>query len=293
MNRLLLILIVVCVAEVYGHAVLVSPKPWWWEPSRLRPCGGPNYTSSVSAVWPTGSNQSKILWNVVAGDGMGEVHARIDTNGRTDNFSNGYPIGFKQQVFKTLGQYYISFIVPPITCTGPNDTCTMQFWTDSGGGWYSCITFKINCTNCEGGIPVSRDDCVSAGNLGFCKSKSNTQVFVPDGETATEIDGLTQNTFNQNHPNPNVFSNGNSTECMTLYQEMLCELYLAPCGNFSSSYTQQMCQKTMNTCNLTVAHQYLYNCSVFPTAQSGPNGAMQHTLPWLCIVFLLISVLLL
>jgi len=281
MHKVVVLVVILCViGEVYGHAALAKPIPWWWAPSRDRPCGGANYTAKVQAIWPVGSNQS-VQWWVVAGDGMGEVHARIDTGGGTNNFTDGVPVGFAQPVFKSLGFYWISFIVPNIACHGFNKTCTMQFWTDSGGGWYSCTTIQVVCTGCQGGIPVSRDDCVTAGDLTFCSKKDNTQVLVPDGQTAQQIDTLTQKTFNLNHPNPNVFSNGNSSACLPLYQDMLCELYLAPCGNSSSKYTEQQCQNVLKTCGITDLHKDLYNCSVFPS-----DGTIQH--PFFALVLLLL-----
>jgi len=297
MNRALVFLLLVCViGEAYGHAVLAKPNPWWWAPSRTRPCGGANYTQTVDAIFPAGSNQS-VLWWVVAGDGMGEVHARIDQYGHTDNFSNGYPIGFKQPVFTELGQFWISFIVPNITCHGPNNTCVMQFWTDSGGGWYSCATIQIACTSCTGGLSNTTENCVKASNLAFCPSKDGSQVLVPSGQTLSQIDGLTQNTFNLNRPNPAVFYNGNSTECQTLYHQFLCELYFTPCNTSTSNYTMQECQLTMRTCNLTQAHAFLYNCSMFPVGSAGgTTGQSSESTPlyvaWLCVlIFVIVSVL--
>jgi hypothetical protein len=292
MKLLLLLVVLYLAGEAYGHAALFSPKPWWWAPSRARPCGGANYTSVPRAIWPVGSNQT-VTWSVIAGDGMGELHARIDVTGKVGNFSNGYPVGFVQPKFTKLKHYDVSFIVPNVECKGVNKTCTMQFWTDSGGGWYSCTTIQIVCTGCQGGIPISRDDCVVANDLDFCSSKDGHEVLVPDEQTAKQIDSLTKRTYEQNYPNPLVFANGNSTECKSLYKEMMCELYLSPCGNSTSSYSFQQCQKVLSACNVTTEHQYLYNCSVFPVAATPPNSAAtsQYPLTWLslalCIVVFL------
>eukprot|EP00026_Physarum_polycephalum_P010743 Phypoly_transcript_10920.p1 GENE.Phypoly_transcript_10920~~Phypoly_transcript_10920.p1 ORF type:complete len:230 (+),score=22.21 Phypoly_transcript_10920:446-1135(+) len=219
---------------------------------------------------------------------MGEVHARIDQYGHTNNFSNGYPIGFKQPKFTKLAQYWVSFIVPNITCHGPNNTCVMQFWTDSGGGWYSCSTIQITCTTCTGGTPIIKENCVKASNLDFCPGKNGGQVLVPAGQSLSQIDDLTQNTFNLNYPNPAVFYNGNSTQCQNLYHKFLCELYFTPCGTSTSNYTMQECQLTMQTCNLTAEHQFLYNCSMFPSGATttGPghsSGSTSLCVAWMCI----------
>jgi len=268
MYKLYDISILLCIISgVFGHAALVTPKPWWWAASRDRPCGGANYTAVPKAVWPVGSNQS-VEWWVIAGDGMGEVHVKINLRGNTDfnNWTYLQWLPFEQPKIDKLGYFTLSTTVPNVQCDGPNNTCTLQFYTDSGGGWYSCTTVKIVCNGCEGGIPISRDDCVKASNLSFCKAKSGNQVLVPDGQTADQIDKLTQETFDLNHQNPNVFTNGNTSACMTALNEMLCELYLTPCGNSSSSYTRQKCNQTLTTCGLTAPHKGLYNCSVFKDA---------------------------
>eukprot|EP00026_Physarum_polycephalum_P010405 Phypoly_transcript_10568.p1 GENE.Phypoly_transcript_10568~~Phypoly_transcript_10568.p1 ORF type:complete len:302 (+),score=16.25 Phypoly_transcript_10568:359-1264(+) len=301
MNSVVAFLLFVCViGEAYGHAVLESPSPWWWEPSRTRPCGGANVSHYVHAVWPAGSNQS-VLWWAVNGDGLGQVHARIDQYGKVDNFSNGWQIGFKQPNFLVPGQYNVSFIVPNIQCFGPNNSCTMQFWTDSGGGWYSCTSIQITCSNCSGGVPISHDECVKASNLKFCPGKDGSQILAPTGTTPAQIDALTQNTFTQNYQSGDVFQNGNSTACQNLYHQLLCELYFTPCGGSTSNYTMQQCQQTMQTCNVTEDHKNLYNCSLFPSAaSSGGSGGSGHSsgsaslyVAWVCILaFGIVSILL-
>jgi hypothetical protein len=205
---------------------------------------------------------------------MGAVHVKLNLAGDT-NFSNAQTqwLTISQPIINKLGYFKLSALVPDVQCTGPNNTCTIQLYTDSGGGWYSCTTVRIVCDNCTGGVPVSRDDCVNAGDLPFCSAKSGSQVLVPQGQNAAQIDSLTKDSFDQNHPNPNVFTKGNSTACMTQYQQMLCELYLAPCGNSSSTYTQQMCTAALSTCGLTAGEEHLYNCSVFPSASKSSTTA--------------------
>jgi hypothetical protein len=226
-----------------------------------------------------------LKWWVIAGDGMGEVHARLSTDGSL-NFTNAMPITLQQPTIAALGYFKLSVIVPNVKCTGPNNTCIMQFWTDSGGGWYSCTTLNITCTGCAGGIPISHDDCVQSGKLNFCSSKSNSQVFVPEGQSAAQIDGLTEGEFNQNHPNPNVFSNGNSSQCLSQYQQFLCALYFSPCGNSTSSYTKQQCNQAMATCGLTSLHADLYNCSVFPSA-----ATVVTPFVWIAMLFVVTFIL--
>eukprot|EP00026_Physarum_polycephalum_P014859 Phypoly_transcript_15421.p1 GENE.Phypoly_transcript_15421~~Phypoly_transcript_15421.p1 ORF type:complete len:177 (+),score=9.14 Phypoly_transcript_15421:92-622(+) len=119
---------------VYGHAALVSPKPWWWAASRDRPCGGANYTAIPKAIWPVGSNQS-IEWWVIAGDGEGQVHVKLNTAGTTDFSTNTTQwLTVSQPKIASTGYFWLTALVPNVKCTGPNDTCTIQFYTDSGGG---------------------------------------------------------------------------------------------------------------------------------------------------------------
>jgi len=283
MNKLLIFVLLLCViGEVCGHAVLFSPTPWWVGASRTQPCGGANATYEPRAIWPVGSNQT-ITWWVQATDGGGTVYGLISTDGSL-NFTNGVPVVITQPKITTLGYFRLSLIVPDVTCNGPNHSCFLQLWTPSGRGWYTCTTINITCTGCAAGYPISRDDCVQAPALEFCPKKSGSSVLVPDGETAVEIDDLTSAAFLQNHPNPLVFSNGNSSSCLTLYQQFLCELYLSPCGNSTSSYTQQMCQKTLDTCEVTALHKTLYNCSVFPS----PASSSQN-IQWIVFLFILIA----
>jgi len=167
--------------------------------------------------------------------------------------------------------YYITLYINRFHL-GNNNTCSMQFWTDSGGGWYACSTIDIVCKGCTGGVPVSRDQCVIANNLNFCSSKDGSNVYVPTGENATEIDGLASHVYSNNINNPSIFTNGNSSDCITAYKEMMCELYLAPCASSTSSYTQSQCQQALTTCGITEAQSNLYNCSIFSTSTSTPTS---------------------
>jgi len=250
----------------YGHAVLSEPPPWWWAASRSRPCGGADYNPVPSVVWPVGSNQT-IIWWVIAGDGELEVHGLLNTEGTT-NFTNALPVYIEQPYINAQAFWTLSLIVPNVKCTGPHGLCTMQFWTNSGGGWYSCTTLNITCTGCGGGVPISRDDCVNATGLQFCPQKNGGKVLVPAGQTAIQIDRLVENTFTSNSENPNVFIHGNSSACMSAYHAMLCELYFAPCTS-SSLYSKQSCLDVLSVCGLTEAEKNLYNCSVFRNVPSG------------------------
>jgi hypothetical protein len=231
--------------------------------SSTRPCGGGNYTSVATDNWSAGVNAS-CVWYVVSGAGQGQVHARIDPTGGT-NFTVGYyPIGFFQPAFiDTNTLYTVYFVVPGVQCTGTNNTCTMQFWTDSGGGWYACATIQITCKGCTEGVPVSREQCVDAEGLSYCTNSDGMQVYVPTGETPSQIDAVASYEFEKNYNDPSIFTNGNSTECMTAYKEMLCALYLYPCGTSKSSYSASQCQQTLTTCGLTEAQSTLYDCNVF------------------------------
>jgi len=274
--KAILLILAVCIVGVYSHAVLLQPPAWWRTASRERPCGGATYVSTPSATWPVGSTQT-LKWWIIALDGAGIMYGKINTEGGTDfspNNTKVMNVTIIQPVdgYRAQGSFYPNITVPKVTCTGPNGTCTMQVFTPGGGGWYSCATLNITCPGCGAGKPISGDDCVKAQGLSFCASRNGDQVLVPDGQSALQIDNLVSKSYNQNHPNPNVFYNGNSSQCMTGYKEMLCELYFSRCGNSTSTYTQQQCKKVINDqCNITAAHQYLYDCTVFPlgTQNSG------------------------
>eukprot|EP00026_Physarum_polycephalum_P011321 Phypoly_transcript_11535.p1 GENE.Phypoly_transcript_11535~~Phypoly_transcript_11535.p1 ORF type:complete len:386 (+),score=44.35 Phypoly_transcript_11535:21-1178(+) len=268
------LILVALTGRAFGGAALITPNPWSTDESSTKPCGAGKYTSTVSATYYVGVNQSALWW-AESGAGYGAVHARIDTTGET-SFANGLQVGFFQPTITSNGMYNIYFIVPYAQCTGTGKTCTMQFWTDSGGGWYACATIAITCTGCSGGEPVSRDQCLTAQNLNFCSSKDGDQVYIPTGETVAQIDGLASHYYGLNIADTGVFTKGNTAACQTAYKEMMCELYLAPCGNSKSSYTTAQCQQALTTCGITQAKANLYNCSIFsnkPTTGSSASSA--------------------
>jgi len=275
-SRLFVAVILLSISgQALGGAALVTPHPWSTDESSTQPCGAGTYTSTVSATYYVGVNQSAMWW-AESGAGYGPVHARIDPTGGT-SFANGVPIGFFQPTITANGFYNIYFIVPYVKCKGTNNTCTMQFWTDSGGGWYACATVDITCTGCSGGEPVSRDQCVTAQNLNFCSTKDGAQVYIPTGGNVAQIDGLASHVYGQNIVNTGIFTKGSTAACQTAYKEMMCELYLAPCGGANSNYTTTQCQAALSTCGITQAQANLYNCSIFSNKATSTSSSGSST----------------
>jgi len=296
--KILLVFLVVCIIGVYSHGVLLYPTAWWKAPSRERPCGGATYNPNPSVSWAVGSH-IRLTWQIVASDGGGLIRAYINTEGKPEfNTSKVVNVTVEQppKGFNYQGYAFPNITVPNVKCTGPNNTCILQVSANGGGGWYSCATINITCKGCDSGQPISGDDCVKASGLSFCSKRNGDQVLVPDGQTALQVDGLVSKTFDQNHPNPNVFANGNSSACMSGYQELLCELYFPRCGNSTSTYNQQQCNKVIHDqCNITQQHEYLYDCTVFPAGpppKTSGDGKLGNAVSISPSLFLLVALFL-
>jgi len=257
---------------IHGHAVLITPAPWTPNPSKTSPCGAgiPPLRTNQTLTWKIGTVQT-INWKLVASDGAGMVMIRFDSTGnQTFPASTQLTLGNATVVGVT---YPFSFTVPNIVC--PSGYCTIQVFSVSA--WFSCATVVIN----NGAIvppPVPVLTCITAPLLNFCTMLYGTNITLTLGQTAPGIDQAVAAVYTANLYNPNVFTNGNDSNCATMYKTFLCNENFPSCGAVAAC--KQLCQTTLQTCGITPGELGLYNCTLGPNcpgAGTATNGVPTAT----------------
>jgi len=76
---------------VTGHAALVNPIPWNPNPSQTAPCGGVVKSAPLTTL--ARNSDVNIVWNVIAGDGIGPVMLTFDATGGADPTGTPVTIG--------------------------------------------------------------------------------------------------------------------------------------------------------------------------------------------------------
>jgi len=278
------VLMVVCVGFAHGHAVLVSPVPYNPSPTTQPLCGVSQITatmaSTAQATWVTGT-QVNISWHLIAEDGGGNLYGAFDPLGGTN-----FTVLAWTDTFPTSGapRFYTKvFTVPSISCDqSPTKLCTFRVYTASK--WNSCTTIKIVSSGGSGGgsggggnsgdsTPPVVSQCapVPASSSGFCNTTTNAMVDIT--VSAQDLNNELISTYNFNRNNLNVFSNGNSSACMSSYQQLLCSIYLPSCNPATGKVIQSsvachaQCEQTMTDCGVVNAHLYLYDCSSYPLCE--------------------------
>jgi len=261
---------------VLGHAKLDVPTAWNPNPSKDAPCGGGAPQPYASIVWQAGTEQN-LIWEVVAGDGVGPVEGLINVNAQQD-FTNAITM-FTNGNSPSLGQHTMSFKVPSIVCQGPNNTCLLQ--VSSSSGWVACSTIGISNSSSSG--PVENTYCVYGTEIQFCATKNAANVSIPIGTTTATVDLQVLSTYQTNINNTNVFANGANPQCQAAYKSLVCDNGLPSCGRTSAC--QDTCQNAVNLCGLTTAEVNLYPCSTYPTC--GANGVAHLDIPRVFVALLM------
>jgi len=244
------------------HNRLLSPLPWSPSPIKEPPCGGGFALTVPQVYWQIGSTVS-IHWNVI-GDGLGVLNVNLDPAGGTD-----FRLSLVENVNVTsLGLNIFSLTVPNVTCTGVNNTCSLQvFSTD---GWYECSSVSIipDCKNCI--TPsVSAPSCVSATNLTYCSKYNNSKVLLNAGFSLQNLD-LMVNWTVSNYTQMPIFLNGSLPACHSLYKDYLCSVVFPACDGKAQS-CQDTCTSFKSKCGLAASHQGLYNCSSLSACPAAAN----------------------
>jgi len=253
----LLVFLSLCI-NVFGHAKLDTPTAWNPNPSKTFPCGGGAPQPFASIVWQGGSLQS-LIWEVVAGDGVGPVEGLINTQAQT-NFDTGVVTLFTGGNSPSLGQHIMTFTVPNIQCVGPNQTCLLQ--VSSSSGWVACSTISISNTSRS---ISEKNVCVYGTEIQFCSFRNAANISIPLGTSASSVDLQVNSTYNTNINNPNVFTNGGDANCQAAYKQLACLDGLPDCGQTSACKT--VCQNAVTLCGLTPAEANLYDCSTYPACE--------------------------
>jgi len=264
---------------VQAHAVLQQPTPFNTNPSTTAPCGvgsvSESMKSTASASWVAGSTVT-IEWHLIAGDGGGNLYGAFDPDGGTN-----FTVPAWTDTFPTKGAgvfYNKTFTVPEtLTCANsPTKLCTLRVYTSSN--WNSCTMVDIvapDCSACPTPAPPQLQCTTLTTAVSFCPS---TNVMIANGSSPQDINAELISSFNANRANPNVFSNGNSSACMSSYQTLLCSLSLPSCDpssgkiEESSQACQAQCEQTMSDCGIVPAHVDLYPCSSYPLCVGEENG---------------------
>lgn len=284
MTALKAILLIVVLVALYdftnAHATLITP-PGWNPSASTAPCSGFTISTSALATWRAGDS-AVVEWQVLAGDGVGDVAIYLDSKG--GNFTDftasdaRYTSILAAGASTTTGKKtFLILNVPNVICTGTNKLCTI--YARSASNWRSCSTVAIlpPCTeNCT--IPtLPPPTCVVADNLGFCTALNKHAVMVPYGFSAAVIDAGTSAAYDAYRKNPNVFSNGLSTSCGSLYKKFLCTLNTPPCagsdGKAEGAVCRKMCLDAMNACQLNATHTNLYPCETYPLCDGETDAA--------------------
>lgn len=272
-----LLLTIIAIAKVKGHAVLITPTPLNTNPVTRLQCGVETMPTGnnrkPSATWLAGSRQT-INWKLIASDGGSAVTGLIDPKGGTDftvqAWTGTIPHG------TTVGQTYeIGFTLPP-SLTQCDPVCTFQVRSNVNN-WVSCTFINItNCADCPPPPPAPAQ-CKDAGDLSFCTMRNDKNVLIPADFTPTQQDQNARLAYNTYIVNPNVFRN-NGTNCRDKFKELLCSINLPPCpgsGQTQSNYAacHATCETAMEACEVTDSHKLLYDCDALPLCNGETSSA--------------------
>jgi len=287
-SSLELFFIIILFGYVYNHAVLTNPLPWNPQPSKTAPCGGGVQSTSPVANWKIGATIT-LVWQVIAGDGVGPVTLQFDTSGKTTNFSVNAPLTGPTPT--TTGTFIFTFSAPNIACTGTGSTCTLNIFSSSN--WFSCATVQFS-TN--GGAVTGPLTCIVPLTLSFCSMVNNKQVFIQGSTTTANINANDQQvalTYNQTLFNPNVFSNPTNPLCQQIYQKFFCGLTWPLCNKAAPGCITD-CNAVVQQCGLLSTHFGLYNCSTFTELIGDASGpcSSSNLLKFNVFVIVIISFLL-
>jgi len=299
----LAVVVLSLVVYVAGHAKLNDPLAWNPTPSKTQPCGGgaafstlPN-TAAGSTDMLKGGQSWQFQWQLVAGDGSGPVHVRIDPNyGTTFSVSVGTAGGDSSTIVSgpdpnyidVLGTYTLKLTIPQgIVCTGgtQGNLCSMQFYTDSG--WYACATVTTDSSTANNNSISNANGCVGNQNgvskFFFCTNSAVgnfalTARFIWTGSSPTlqqpngftEMDSICNATWYQNMHSSLVFSNNKNSDgtlnmvCGAAYRRYLCgQMFPACSGTLQSGVEacKSSCYAAIDACGLQASHQNLFDCA--------------------------------
>jgi len=267
-SSLFLVVALAFVALVNGHAKLVDPLPWGNQPDKTNPCGAGAPATSPDATWHVG-DQVNIQWQVIAGDGAGEVFLAIDPAGGETFPANKTDLGSAPSV--QAQPYSFPYTVPNIQCTGLGaNLCTIQ--VSSSSNWFGCSTVRILQPG-QTPPPPAENNCVVPNSLIYCTFRNHLSVSLPPGQTYLAMDHGAQLTYSATINNQNVFSTGNSSACQKSYKNYLCLSALPNCGDKEAC--KSACTDMVAQCGLTAAHQSLYDCTTGPNSCTGLASAIR------------------
>jgi hypothetical protein len=254
---------------IRAHAVLRDPLPFNTNPTTAAPCGVNAITdgmkSTPAATWYAGK-PATIVWNLVASDGGGPVHAKFDPSGGVDFTVDAWTVDLETSGSNKI--YNKTFIVPAdLNCdASPTKLCTFRVYSSSN--WNSCTMVKICSTDCDA-PPSPPKICTKVTSpLTFCLN--TTAASLSEGYGPKDIDQELSAIYTMNLGNKNVFSTPTNKDCPALYKDLLCGINLPPCDAPSGTVAcKSQCQKAMKACGLTELHKDLYNCDALPNC----NGA--------------------
>lgn len=203
--------------------------------------------------------QVTINWNVIAGDGVGQLTARIDPTGGS-SFADKTVITLTGSGANptTTGAFTAQIPLPSdVTC----DTCTIQ--VKSSSNWFSCATVKIQAGTVTQTVPPpALGTCISPVGLTFCHELNGKSLNgLPDGRSATTVDAELSATHDNYLANTNVFQPISQDQCSENYRKYLCATTFTKCGATTQS-CQSYCSYTTYFCALQSSHAGLYDCSL-------------------------------
>jgi len=236
--------------SVWGHAKLTSPLPWAIEESQDLPCGGPNYenNSLPYAQWVIGSNTS-IGWIIADPDGDGQVVLTFETV-PTNMFtvpSTLHNVSLPNITW-AVKDYTLNFMVPNITCTGPNNTCVVRTLDIGEGMWTDCTTVRVIATGenmllqPHGG----NAQCAQAYPL-QCVNAQYRVVSVPAGYTLESLSDAVDGSFALLN-DPQHVTTPNTLGCNTSLLNFLCAKYFQMCNDPGICHT--VCTQAICLCGV-------------------------------------------
>jgi len=261
-------------ATTGGNGIGWNPNP------STGACGGSSPQGPIFLWDPTSGQTLNLVWQVIAGDGEGNIEAYIDPTGTGQGFPGTPDIpasSITQDGNPSIGYHPFSFVLPTsATCNGPSNTCAFKVRQVGGSAWQSCITFQsqlVVVNGSTGAPPSNKAACVKGSNATFCSYVNNHYVAVPPGTTVGEMDANAQFTYQATLGNLKVFSSGNTDpRCPLLYKLYLCSITFTtsncpsgpsgtvPITTSGLSY-QGACDAMACYCGLNATHQGLYSCS--------------------------------
>jgi len=246
---------------VFGHAKLNVPVAWNAQPSKASPCGGGPQPTDTGTSFTIGGS-TNIIWQVVAGDGVGAVSLSVDPTGGT-TFANPVVIGTPTAV----GTFTYPYTVPSVTCTGTGALCSIQ--VASSSGWFACSTVRF----VQAGTPPPPPgvNCKVASGLTFCSFLNGHNIEIQPGTDIVALDQTLATTYTTTLYNPNVFSTPNNTICQTDYKTFLCHEQFPYCGQTAAC--QSSCYDAIGKCGITTSHRGLYDCTQGPISCTDPAAS--------------------